>query len=125
MRLGTQGDVIERWDAKQYLKDPTIGTPAGVFGNMKCIAPATVVVSNIVRTSCHPMFKHLIDWVASFLEQSCCIDKFKQLLVETYQYPGLGRLNMRYTNIMQISEKEMMNLQFVSVAVGAVTRSTY
>jgi hypothetical protein len=26
---------------------------------------------------------------------------------------------------MQISEKEMMNLQFVSVAVGAVTRSTY
>jgi hypothetical protein len=71
--------VIERWDAKQYLKDPAIGTPAGVFGNMKCIALATVVVSNIARTSYHPMFKNLIDWVASFLEQSCCIDKFKQL----------------------------------------------
>jgi len=77
MILVTWGDVIARWDAKQYLEDPAVGTSEGVFSDMKCISPAAVVVTDIFHSGHHHMLKNFIDWVAFFLEQYCSIDKLK------------------------------------------------
>jgi len=77
--LATQGDEMERWEARQYLEDQAVGTSKGVFWNMKCISPTTIIVPNILHTVYFGMLQHLMDWVRSFLEQHSRIDIFTQL----------------------------------------------
>jgi hypothetical protein len=61
MILATLGDEMERQEARQYLEDGAVGTSEGVFWNMKCISPTTIIVSDILHTVYLSMRKHLID----------------------------------------------------------------
>jgi len=45
----THGDETERWEARQDLEDPVVGTSEGIFWNMKCISPTTIMVPNILH----------------------------------------------------------------------------
>jgi len=90
MRHATQGDETEREDARQYLEDRVVGTSEGVFWNMRCISPATIIVPNMLHTINLGMLKHLMDWVMSFLEQHSRIDKLSQLWVKMPPYPGFA-----------------------------------
>jgi len=79
MILATQGDETERREARQYLEDRAVGTSEGVFGNMKCISPTTIIIPNILQRVYLGILEHLMDWVMSFLEQHSRIDKLHQL----------------------------------------------
>jgi len=77
---------------------------------MKCISPTTIIVHNILDTVYLGMFKHLMDWVMSFLEQHSRIDKFNKCWVIMPPYPGFARFNMRYSQLTQWSGTEMKAL---------------
>jgi len=81
---------MERREARQYQEDRAVGISEGVFWNMKCISPITIIVPDILHTICLGMHKHLMDWVTTFLEQHSTIDKFNQLWVMMPPYPGLA-----------------------------------
>ena len=121
MILATQGDETERWEARQYLEDRAVGTSEGVFWNMKCISPTTIIVPDILHTIYLGMLKHLMDWVTSFLEQHSRIDKFNQLWAMMPPYPGFARFNKPYSQVTQWSGKEMKALGRVIVPVFAAT----
>jgi len=69
----------------------------------------TIIIPDIL----HPinlnlsMFSHLINWVTSFLEQHCLIDKFSELWAMVPSYPGFAQLNKPYSQVTQCSSKEM------------------
>jgi len=72
----TQGDEMERHEARPYLGDQAVGTSEGIFWNMKCISPRTIIVPDILHSIHLGMLKHLMDWVTSFLQQHSRIHKF-------------------------------------------------
>jgi len=76
-----QGDELERQEARQYLEDRVVGTSEGVFWNMQCISPTTIIIPNILHSIYLGVLKHLMEWVTSFLEQHSRINKFNQLWV--------------------------------------------
>jgi len=76
MILTTQKDETERREARQYLEDPAVATSEGVFWNMRCISPMTIIVPDILHNIYVGMLKHLMDCVTSFLEQHSRIDTF-------------------------------------------------
>jgi len=100
MILATQGDGTERQEARQYLEDRAVGTSEGVFCNMKCLSPTTIIVPNILHTVYLGMLKHLMDWVTSFLEQHSRINKINQLWAMMPPYPGVTRFNKPYSQVM-------------------------
>jgi hypothetical protein len=65
MILATPGDETDRREARQYLEDRAVGTSEGVFWNMKCISPTTIIVPDILHTFYLCMLKHLMDWIIS------------------------------------------------------------
>jgi hypothetical protein len=79
MILLTQGDESERWKARQYLADQTVGTSEGVIAKIKCISPMTIMTPDNLHIFYLGMLKQLIDWVTSFLEPHSRIDQFNQL----------------------------------------------
>ena len=79
--LPMQGDELERQEARQYLEDRVVGTSEGVFWNMQCISPTTIIIPNILHSIYLGVLKHLMEWVTSFLEQHSRINKFNQLWV--------------------------------------------
>jgi hypothetical protein len=93
MILATQGDKTERQEPRQYLEDQGFGTSEGVFWNMKCISPTTIIIPNILHTVSRGMLKHLMEGVTSFLKHHSRIDKFNQLWVMMPPYPGFARFN--------------------------------
>jgi hypothetical protein len=121
MILATQGDEMERREARHYLEDQAIWTSEGFFWNMKCISPTTIIVFDILHNFYLGMLKHLIDWVTSFLEQHSRIDKFNQLLAMMAPYSGFARLNMPYSQLMEWSGTEMQTHRGVIVQVFAAT----
>jgi len=64
--LATQGDEMERREARQYLEHPAVGTSEGVFWNMKCITPTTIIIPDILHTIYLGILKHLMDWETFF-----------------------------------------------------------
>jgi hypothetical protein len=69
MILATQGDVRERPEARQYLEDWADETLEGVFWNLKCISPTTIIILAVLHTIYLGLLVYLIDWVTSFLKQ--------------------------------------------------------
>jgi hypothetical protein len=88
---------------------------------MKCIAPTTIIVPDILYTFYLGMLKHLMDCVTSFLEQHSRIDKFNQLWVMMPPYPGFAQYNKPYSQVTQWSGKEMKALGRVIIPVSAAT----
>jgi len=121
MILATQGDEIDRREARHYLADRAVRTSEGVFWNMKCISPTTIIIPDILHTIYRSMLKHLIDWGTSFLEQHSRIDKFNQLWAMMPPHPGIARFNKPYSQVTQWSGKEMNTLGRVIVPVFAAT----
>jgi hypothetical protein len=114
-----------RWNSeaetRQYLEDRVVGTSEGVFQNMKCISPTTIIVHDILHTVCLGMLQHLMDCVTSFLKQHSRIDKFNQLWVMMPPYPGFAQFKKPYSHGTQWSGKEMKALGSVIVAVFTAT----
>jgi hypothetical protein len=123
MILATQGDETERWEARQFLEDGAVRTSEGVFWNMKCISPTTIIVPDILHTVYLGMLKHLMDWVTSFLEHHSRIDQFNKLWAMMPPYPGFARFNKPYSQVTQWSGKEMRALGRVIVPLFAATLS--
>ena len=121
MILATQGDAMERREARQYLEDRAVATSEAVFWNMQCISPMTIILPNILHTVHLGMFKNLMDWVTSFLEEHCRIDKFNQLWAMIPPYPGFDRFNKPHSQATQWSGKQMKALGHENVPVLAVT----
>jgi len=121
MILATQHDEMERREARQYLEDQAVGTSEGVFWNMKCISPMTILVPDILHTVYLGMLKHLMDWVTSFLEQHSRIDRLNQLWAMMPPYPGFAQFNKPYSQVTQWSGKEMKAHGRVIVPVFAAT----
>ena len=67
MTLASQGDEREWREAGQYLGDRAVGTSEGIFWNMKCISPTTIMAPDILHTVYLSMLKHSEDWATSFL----------------------------------------------------------
>jgi hypothetical protein len=107
MLLVTQGDETERQEARYYLEDPAVGTSDGVFWNMKCISPTTIIIPDILHTIYLGMHQHLIDWVTSFHEQHSMIDKFNQVWEIMPLCPDFASFNKPYSQVTQWSGKEM------------------
>jgi len=63
MILVTQGDQMERPDARQYLEDPKVGSSEGVIWNAKYISPTTIFEPDMHHTIYLGMLKHLMNWV--------------------------------------------------------------
>jgi hypothetical protein len=105
MILVTQGDETERREATQYLEDHAVGTSEGVFWNMKCISPTTIIVPDILYTFSLGIINHLIDLVTSFFEQHSRIDTFNQLWAMMAPYPGFARFNKPYSQVTQLGGK--------------------
>jgi len=101
MILATQGDEMERREARQYLEDRAVGTSEGVFWNMKRISPTSIIVPEILHTVYLGMLKHLMHWVTSFLEHHSRIDKFNHLWAMMPPYPGFARFNKPYSRVTQ------------------------
>jgi hypothetical protein len=121
MILATQGDETERREARQYLEDRAVGTSEGIFWNMKCISPTTIIIPDILHTVYLGMLKHLMDSVTSFLKQHSRINKSNHLRVKMPPYPGFARFNKPYSQVTQWRRKEMKSLGRVIVLVFAVT----
>jgi len=121
MIIATQGDDTERQEARQYLKDRTVGTSKDVFWNMKCISPMTIIIPDILHIVYLSVLKQLMDWVTSFLEQHSMIGKFNQLWAMMLPYPCVARFNKPYSQVMQGSGKDMKALGPVIVTVFAAT----
>jgi len=121
MILATQGDETERREARQSLEDKAVGTSEGVFWNMKCISPMTIILPDILHTVYLGMHKHLMHWVTSFLEQHSRINKFNQLWAMMPPCPGFARFNKPYSQVTQWSGTEMKALGRVIVPVFAAT----
>jgi len=68
MVVMTQGHETNCRKAKQYLEDRAAGTWEGIFRIMKCISLTTIMLCNILHIVYLGMLKHLMYWVASFLE---------------------------------------------------------
>jgi hypothetical protein len=119
--LATQGDKTDEREARHYLEHRAVGTSEGIFWNMKCISPTTIIVPNILHTIYLSMLKHLMNWVTSFLEQHYRIDKFTQLWAMMPPYPGSAQFNKPYSQVTQWSGKEMKALGCVIVSVFAAT----
>jgi len=105
MILMTHGDETERCESRKYLEDRLVGTSAGVFWNMKCISPATIMVPDILHTVYPSMLKHLMDWVTTFPKQHSRINKFNELWVMIPPYPGFTRFNKPYRQVTEWSGK--------------------
>jgi len=119
--LVTLGDETEGWEERQYLEAWAVGNSQGIFWNMKCVSPMTIIVSVIFHTIYLGMLKHLLDWVTSFLEQHSRIHKFNQLWAMIPPYPGFARFNKLYSQVMQWSSQEMKAFGRVIVPVFALT----
>jgi len=122
MTLATHGDETERQGAIQYVEDRVVETSEGVFWNMKCISPTTIIVPDILDTVYLGMLKHSMDWVTSFLEQHYKIDTFNQLWAMMRPYPGFPRFNKQYSKVTQWIGKEMKEFGRVIVPVFPATR---
>jgi hypothetical protein len=118
-----QGDKTERGEARRYLEVSAVGTSEGIFWNMKCISPTTIIISNIWHTVYFGMVKHWMDLVTSFLKQHYRIGKFNQLWAMMPPYPGFTRFNKPYSHVTQWSGKEMKALRHVIVPVFTATFS--
>jgi len=94
----------------------------GVYWNMQCISPTTIIVPNIVRTVYVGMLKHLTDWITSFLKQQSTINICNQLWGMMPPYPGFGQFNKSYSQVMPSSGKEMTVLGWVIVPDFVVTQ---
>jgi hypothetical protein len=57
----------------------------------------TIIVPDILHTVYLSMLKHMMDWVMSFLEQHCRMDKFNQAWAMMRPYPGFARFNKPYS----------------------------
>ena len=121
MILATQGDETERREARQHLEDRAVGSSEGIFWNMKCLSPTTMIVPDIPHTIYLAMLKHLTDRETSFLEQHSRIDKFNQLWEMMPPYPGFARFNKPSGQVMEWSGKEMKALGREIVPVFAAT----
>jgi len=121
MIRATQGDETERHEASNYLEDRGVGTSEGVFSNMKCISPTTLIVRNILHNVNLAILKHLIDWVTTFLEQHSRIEKYNQLWVVMPLYPGFAEFNKPFNQVTQWSGKVMKALGRVIVPVFTAT----
>jgi hypothetical protein len=117
----TQGDEKERREARQYLEDQAVGTSEGVFWNVKCISPTTIIVPDILHTVYLGMVRHVTDWVTSFLEQHSRIDKFNQLWAMMPPYASFALFNKPFSQVMQWSGKAMKALGRVIVPVFVAT----
>jgi hypothetical protein len=123
MILVTEGDKMERWEARQYLEDPAVGTSEGVFWNMKCISPTTIIIPDILNIVYLGMLNHSVDLVTSFLDQHSRIDRFNHLWAMVPLYPGLAGFNKPYSQVTKWSGEEMKALGGVIVPVFAATHS--
>jgi len=68
MILATLGDETESWQARQHLANQAVENSEGIFWNIKCIHPTTIIVPDILHTIYLSMVEHLMDWVTSFLK---------------------------------------------------------
>jgi len=59
MKLAIHGDDMERQKATQYLENQEVGTSDGIFLNMKCISPTTIIVTHVLHAVIVGMQKHL------------------------------------------------------------------
>jgi len=121
MILAPQGDETESQEGRQYVEDRAVGTSEGVFWNMKCISPTTIMVPDILHTVYLGMLEHLMDWVSSFLKQHSRIDKFNQRLAIMPPYPGFARFNKPYSQVTQCSGKDRKEVGCVIVPVFGAT----
>jgi hypothetical protein len=121
MILTTPGDETERCEARQYLEDRAVGTSEGIFWNMKCISPTTIIIPDIFHTIYLGMLNHMMDWVTCFLKQHSRIDKFNQLWAMMPPYPGFAQFNKPYSHVMQWSGNEMKAHRRVIVPVFVAT----
>lgn len=79
MTLTTQGDEEMGWEARQYVDDDMVGTSKGVFWNINCIIPTTILVPNMLHTMSLGTVLHLMDWVISFHNEHSMIDLFNHV----------------------------------------------
>jgi len=121
MVLGTHKDETERREARHYLQDCAVGTSDGVFWDMECISPTTIIVPDFPHTMYLGMLKHLIDWVTFFLKQHRRIGRFNQLRPMMPRYPGFTPLNKPCSQVTQWSREEMKALRFIIVPVFVET----
>jgi hypothetical protein len=121
MILATQGDEMERREARQYLEDRVVGTSEGVFWNMKYISPTTIIVPHNIHNLNLGMLEHFINWVTSFLEQHSRIDQFNHLRAMMPPYHDFAPFNKPYCQVTERCGKEMKALGRVIVSVFAVT----
>ena len=84
-----------------------VGFSDGVWWDIKCISPMTIIVPDILHNIYVSIFKHFKDCISSFLTHHSRIDKFNQLWPMMPSYRGFARFNKRYSEVTKYRVKEI------------------
>jgi len=119
--LATQGDEMERQQARHYLEEEVVGSSKGVVWKIKCISLMSSVISHLLPTIYLGMFTHFINSVHTFREHHSRIDTFKHCWAMIPAYSGCTQLDKQYRQGMEWSGKEMNALGRMIVLVISAT----